>query len=306
MTSPSPALLELMSKVVDGDASYDDLLDQMEATQRTIQLQSEQEPEIEVSDDCAGIPSGTEIPIDLISKLTGATVDLGRGARCGFGEVIYGEGKSAELVAEIVQAQLDIGQSALVTRIGGGAAFQVRQGFSFAYHNPLSSTLRVSPTEMPTAGPLTPEAAKSTLHAAVVTAGSTDAKIAEEAIETLIWMGVPFQRFDDIGVAGPQRLVDALPRLRLASAVVVIAGMEGALPAVVAGHLPTPVFAVPTSVGYGASLGGLTPLMGMLSSCAPSVAVVNIDGGFKGGYMAGIVVRQLQQQLRRVREEWDE
>ncbi len=145
------------------------------------------------------------------------------------------------------------------------------------------------------ARPLSVDEAKTTFHAAVVTAGSTDAKIAEEAIETLIWMGVPVQRFDDIGVAGPQRLANALPRLRLASAVVVIAGMEGALPAVVAGHLAAPVFAVPTSVGYGANLGGLTPLMGMLSSCAASVAVVNIDGGFKGGYMAGLVVRQLQQ-----------
>jgi NCAIR mutase (PurE)-related protein len=128
-----------------------------------------------------------------------------------------------------------------------------------------------------------------------VTAGSTDAPVAEEAIETLNWMGVPLQRFDDIGVAGPQRLAEAVPRLRLASAVVVVAGMEGALPAVVAGHLAVPIFAVPTSVGYGASLGGLTPLMGMLSSCASSVAVVNIDGGFKGGYMTGLVVRQLQQ-----------
>jgi NCAIR mutase (PurE)-related protein len=231
----------------------------------------------------------------LVGQLSGATVDLGRGSRCGFGEVIYGEGKSAELVAQIIRTQLAVGQSALVTRIDSGVAFQVRQSFSLAYHNPLAGTLRVSPAEVPVARPLSAEEAKTTFHAAVVTAGSTDAKIAEEAIETLIWMGVPFQRFDDIGVAGPQRLVHALPRLRLASAAVVIAGMEGALPAVVAGHLAAPVFAVPTSVGYGASLGGLTPLMGMLSSCAASVAVVNIDAGFKGGYMAGIVVRQLQQ-----------
>jgi hypothetical protein len=120
--------------------------------------------------------------------------------------------------------------------------------------------------------------------------------VAEEAIETLEWMGVPFQRFDDIGVAGPQRLRAAVPSLRLASAVVVVAGMEGALPAVVGGHLAVPIFAVPTSVGYGATLGGLTPLMGMLSTCSPSVAVVNIDAGFKGGYLAGMVIRQLQRE----------
>jgi hypothetical protein len=289
MTSPSPALLELMSKVIDGDASYDDLLSQLEAVQPP---KSDAEP--------------AQVPIDLVGQLSGAMVDLGRGSRCGFGEVIYGEGKSAELVAQIIQTQLNIGQSALVTRIDSGVAFQVRQSFSFAYHNPLAGTLRVASREVSVAQPLTAEDAKTTFHAAVVTAGSTDAKIAEEAIETLIWMGVPYQRFDDIGVAGPQRLANALPRLRLASAVVVVAGMEGALPAVVAGHLAAPVFAVPTSIGYGASLGGLTPLMGMLSSCAASVAVVNIDGGFKGGYMAGIVVRQLQQHCQKIGQDQDE
>ena len=289
MTSPSPALLELMSKVIDGDASYDDLLSQLEASQQPI---SDLGPD--------------QVPIDMVGQLSGATVDLGRESRCGFGEVIYGEGKSAELVAQIIHTQLEIGQSALVTRIDSGVAFQVRQSFSFAYHNPSAGTLRVTPREVSPAQPLSAEEAKTTFHAAVVTAGSTDAKIAEEAIETLIWMGVPYQRFDDIGVAGPQRLANALPRLRLASAVVVVAGMEGALPAVVAGHLPAPVFAVPTSVGYGASLGGLTPLMGMLSSCAASVAVVNIDGGFKGGYMAGIVVRQLQQHCQEIPRDQEE
>ena len=132
------------------------------------------------------------------------------------------------------------------------------------------------------------------VHAAVVTAGSTDEAIAAEAIETLAWMRIPYRSFDDVGVAGPQRLAEAVPRLKLASAVVVVAGMEGALPAVVAGHLSVPIFAVPTSVGYGTNLGGLTPLLGMLSSCSPSVAVVNINAGFKGGYMAGLVVSQLQ------------
>ena len=149
---------------------------------------------------------------------------------------------------------------------------------------------------------LTLSEAEKTFHVAVITAGSTDAPVAEEAIETLKWMQVPVRRFDDIGVAGPQRLAAVVPELRLASAVVVVAGMEGALPAVVAGHLAAPVFAVPTSVGYGASLGGLTPLMGMLSTCAASVAVVNIDGGFKGGYLAGLVVRQLQQNRHTDRE----
>ena len=273
MTSLSPALLDLMSKVVDGEASYDDLLRHIQATQ------SDQ----------------NSLAMEQIGRLAGATVDLGRQSRCGFGEVIFGEGKSAELITRIIQTQLDAGQSALVTRIDSGVAFQVRQSFAFACHNPVARTLRITPTQISGSQPLTPQQLETTFHAAVVTAGSTDTPVAEEAIETLNWMGVPWQRFDDIGVAGPQRLAAVVPLLRFASVVVVVAGMEGALPAVVAGHLAVPVFAVPTSIGYGANLGGLTPLMGMLSTCAASVAVVNIDGGFKGGYMAGMVVRQLQQ-----------
>jgi NCAIR mutase (PurE)-related protein len=272
MNSLPPSLLELVSKVVSGEASYDELRHRIAVEQ--------------VSE---------EGPNEQLAQLSGATVDLGRESRCGFGEAIFGDGKSAELVTEIIQSQLDAGQSALVTRIDSGVAFQVRQSFSFACHNPLARTLRVSPTEISDSRSLTAQQAEKTLHAAVVTAGSTDTPVAEEATETLTWMGVPLQRFEDIGVAGPQRLAAVVPRLRLASAVVVIAGMEGALPAVVAGHLAVPVFAVPTSIGYGANLSGLTPLMGMLSSCAANVAVVNIDGGFKGGYMTGLVVRQLQQ-----------
>lgn len=276
MNSPSSTLLELVSKVVSGEASYDELRHQI-ATEQS--------------------------PRDIaVAEIPGATVDLGRESRCGFGEVIFGEGKPAELVTEIIQSQLIAGQSALVTRIDSGVAFQVRQSFSFACHNPSARTLRVSPTQIAESRSIKSYEAAKLLHAAVVTAGSTDSPVAEEAIETLTWMGIPYQRFDDIGVAGPQRLAAAVPDLRRASAVVVIAGMEGALPAAVAGHLSAPVFAVPTSIGYGANLGGLTPLMGMLSSCAANVSVVNIDGGFKGGYMAGLVVRQLQ----RCREQYSD
>ena len=128
---------------------------------------------------------------------------------------------------------------------------------------------------------------------AVVTAGSTDRFVAEEVSETLEWMGIPQTRFEDIGVAGPQRLTNALPELRKASVIVIAAGMEGALPAVVGGHLSVPIFAIPTSVGYGANFGGLSALLSMLNTCASSVAVVNIDSGFKGGYLAGMVASQL-------------
>jgi len=126
---------------------------------------------------------------------------------------------------------------------------------------------------------------------AVVTAGTTDANVAEEALETLAWMGVPAFWIQDIGVAGPYRILSRLTQLRSAKAIVVIAGMEGALPSVVAGHVGVPVFAVPTSVGYGANFGGLSALLTMLNSCASNVAAVNIDGGFRGGFLAGLVAR---------------
>jgi hypothetical protein len=113
--------------------------------------------------------------------------------------------------------------------------------------------------------------------------------VGEEAIETLRWMRVEFEAIHDIGVAGPQRVLANVARLRNAEAIVVVAGMEGALPSVIAGHVACPVFAVPTSVGYGASFGGLAALLGMLNSCAANVAVVNIDAGFKAGYLAGLV-----------------
>ncbi|HBV66172.1 MAG TPA: nickel pincer cofactor biosynthesis protein LarB [Rhodopirellula sp.] len=277
MNQLSPALLELVARAMNDDESRQELIKHFETLKN----------------------SDSEPVDDQTHRIDGATVDLGRAVRCGFGEVIFGEGKSAELVTRIIQTQLDRGQSAFITRIDSGVAFQVRQSFTHTHHNPVARTLRVSTTELGAAKPLAPDQLDQTFHAAVITAGSTDLAVAEEAIETLAWMGIDFQRFDDIGVAGPQRLAAAIPNLKSASAVVVVAGMEGALPAVVAGHLAVPVFAVPTSVGYGASLGGLTPLMGMLSTCTANVAAVNIDAGFKGGYMAGIVVHQLVKNLQR-------
>ena len=277
MNQLSPALLELVARAMNDDESRQELIKHFETLKN----------------------SDSEPVDDQTHRIDGATVDLGRAVRCGFGEVIFGEGKSAELVTRIIQTQLDRGQSAFITRIDSGVAFQVRQSFTHTHHNPVARTLRVSTTELGAAKPLAPDQLDQTFHAAVITAGSTDLAVAEEAIETLAWMGIDFQRFDDIGVAGPQRLAAAIPNLKSASAVVVVAGMEGALPAVVAGHLAVSVFAVPTSVGYGASLGGLTPLMGMLSTCTANVAAVNIDAGFKGGYMAGIVVHQLVKNLQR-------
>ncbi len=227
---------------------------------------------------------------DSMAPILGATVDIGRRSRCGFGEAIYGEGKSTELMIRIVQTQLEAGEHCFVTRIDPTAAAQLRRNFSCTHHNPLARTLRIAAD----ADLLTsPQREENVAHVAVVTAGSTDAAVAEEAAETLAWMGIATDRIDDIGVAGPQRVLAAVPGLRKAAAIVVIAGMEGALPPTVAGHVAVPVIAVPTSTGYGANFAGLTPLMGMLTSCAPNVAVVNIDAGFKGAYLAGLIAAGL-------------
>ncbi|MEZ6050909.1 MAG: nickel pincer cofactor biosynthesis protein LarB [Planctomycetaceae bacterium] len=123
----------------------------------------------------------------------------------------------------------------------------------------------------------------------VVTAGTSDLPVAEEALETLRWMHCGCELIVDIGVAGPHRLLAQLDRFEGADVVIVVAGMEGALPSVVGGWVNCPVIAVPTSVGYGASFSGLTALLGMLNSCAANVTVVNIDAGFKAGYVAGLI-----------------
>jgi NCAIR mutase (PurE)-related protein len=233
------------------------------------------------------------------------TLDLDRQRRCGFPEVIYGAGKPTAMILDIVARQQAAGQPSFATRVDDETAVEIEKQFPTARANRVARTVAVPlqtaalPCPIRIADPVEHQtevdrgAAAFPPHVAVVTAGSTDAPVAEEAIETLHWMGIPFQAFDDIGVAGPQRLLAAVPKLRLATAVIVIAGMEGALPAAVGGHLSVPVFAVPTSVGYGATLGGLTAMLGMLSSCASNVAVVNIDAGFKAAYLSGLVVKQL-------------
>ncbi len=126
----------------------------------------------------------------------------------------------------------------------------------------------------------------------VVTAGTSDLPVAEEARETALWTGAEVRLVQDVGVAGPHRLAANLGYLQDADAVVVVAGMEGALPSVVGGYVACPVIAVPTSIGYGASFGGLAALLGMLNSCAANVTVVNIDAGFKGGYIAGLIAQR--------------
>jgi pyridinium-3,5-biscarboxylic acid mononucleotide synthase len=218
-----------------------------------------------------------------IDFLSGLQLDLGRAERCGFPEVVYGPGKSIENVVEAFEHLHTHGQSAFITRATEEQATSLCRRFPTAIHNALARTVRLPPSagETPLVG-----------KAWVVAAGTSDRPIAEEALETLHWMRVECELIIDIGVAGPQRLLKQVPRLREADTLVVVAGMEGALPSVVGGWVACPIFAVPTSVGYGASFQGLAALLAMLNSCAANIAVVNIDAGFKAGYMAGLVARR--------------
>lgn len=274
---PSPALLSILQAVADQKLTVEQALNQAEA-------------------------EGVGTAGDAVAKMAGATVDLGRPTRCRFGEVIYGEGKSADLIQAIARQLLQSGQAVLVTRIAPASAARLVVEFAFHRHDPDARTLRLSNEPIsPPVSVAQPPALPSDLdfHVAVVTAGSTDRCVAAEAIETLGWMGVAVDVMEDVGVAGPQRLIAVVPRLRSACAVIVCAGMEGALPSVVGGHVGCPVIAVPTSVGYGSALGGITPMLGMLTSCASNVTVVGIDAGFKGGYVAGLIATQLRDVAKR-------
>ncbi len=213
---------------------------------------------------------------------TTAQVDLDRQRRCGFPEVVYCEGKSCEAVAEIFAALIEAGQDAFGTRVHEDQAAAVRVRFPQVEHNREARTIRVKVgIERPLSGKV-----------AVVTAGTADRPVACEAVETLRWMNCDVEMITDVGVAGPHRLLSVVPKLHDCDAIVVVAGMEGALPSVVGGHVSCPVIAVPTSVGYGASLGGIAALLGMLNSCAANVTVVNIDAGFKAGYVAGLIAQR--------------
>ncbi len=239
-----------------------------------------------------------QLPLDdfvnLLSKMATADVgeaqvDLDRARRCGFPEVVYGEGKSVEVIAKIFRAQMQHGSRCLATRISPEQAAELAADFSEGQYNPLGRTFRIAlPDEdRPTGG------SGGTGRIVIVSAGTTDIYVAEEARETAVWMGLDVTLLQDVGVAGPQRLLAQVPRLQQADAIVVVAGMEGALPSVVGGHVACPVVAVPTSVGYGANFSGLSALLGMLNSCASNVTVVNIDAGFKGAYVAGLIAQRI-------------
>ncbi len=211
-----------------------------------------------------------------------AKLDHHRALRKGFPEVVYGLGKTPEQVATIAESILRHSDRLLVTKTGPESYAAVRERVADAVYDPTAQTItvdrRVDAEPVP--------------GVVVASGGTSDLPVVAEAAVTAEIMGCQVERISDIGVAGIHRLLDHLPALRRARVVVAVAGMEGALPSVVGGLVAAPVIAVPTSVGYGASYDGLAALLAMLNSCAPGVAVVNIDNGFGAGYLAAQICLQ--------------
>jgi hypothetical protein len=216
-----------------------------------------------------------------------AKLDHHRSIRCGFPEVVYCEGKQTDQVIAIIERRLAGGGNLLATRASGEVAEAVRGKFPQVRYNALARTLVFRQQ---------PACPAATGFVAVICAGTSDLPVAEEARETCEILDQPTRSFYDVGVAGIHRLLAHSADLQQARVAVVCAGMEGALASVVGGLVACPVIGVPTSVGYGASLGGIAPLLTMLNSCAAGVSVVNIDNGFGAGYIAALICRGPQAQ----------
>ena len=238
--------------------------------------------------------SGGTLPIDAAARLIGeagvaelgyATLDLSRADRCGFPEVIFAEGKSGEWVEGAIRRLAAAGQDCFVTRINPVQADHLARHFPQADQDRLARTLWLpTPRERP----------QPMGRVCVVTAGTSDLPVAQEALVTARVLGANAELVVDVGVAGIHRVLRQRDKLAAADAVIVVAGMDGALPSVVGGLVDCPVIACPTSVGYGASFGGVAALLTMLNSCSAGVTVVNIDAGFKAGYAAALIARRIQ------------
>ncbi len=205
-------------------------------------------------------------------------VDHHRELRLGFPEVIFGEGKSTEKIVGIVRSMRDKESNVLVTKLSPDKADLLKQEFPEGIYSEIARAFYILS-----------QAPKQVGNVLVVSAGTSDMPVSEEAAITAEVMGSLVERVYDIGVAGIHRVFSNSKKFEKASVIVVVAGMEGALASVVGGLFPKPVIAVPTSVGYGANFKGLSALLGMLNSCAPGVAVVNIDNGFGAGYIANLI-----------------
>jgi pyridinium-3,5-biscarboxylic acid mononucleotide synthase len=212
-----------------------------------------------------------------------ARVDHHRHLRTGFPEVVLGLGKSAEQIGKIMGELARTGANVLATRVPDSHVEEVLRAVPGARHEPLARAVVVEQQPIADVG-------RGTVL--VISAGTSDLPVAEEAALTARLAGNRVERLIDVGVAGIHRLLGSRAAIESASVLVVVAGMEGALPSVVAGLTSRPVVAVPTSIGYGASFGGIAALLGMLNSCAAGVTVVNIDNGFGAGYAASLINRK--------------
>lgn len=211
-----------------------------------------------------------------------ANVDHHRAIRQGVPEVILGEGKTAAQIVAIAKELARTGQNVLVTRVDDAKATIVVSEIEGMKHSPMARTCTLERT---------PIVSLSETKVALVSAGTSDLPVAEECAETMRMLGVTFDRIFDVGVAGIHRLLHKRPLLEEAGVIIVIAGMEGALSSVVGGLVDVPVIAVPTSVGYGAAFHGLAAMLGMLTSCASGITVVNIDNGFGAAFAAVRILR---------------
>ncbi|RYX85668.1 nickel pincer cofactor biosynthesis protein LarB [bacterium] len=220
----------------------------------------------------------SQLPVE--ENLEFARLDHHRSLRQGFPEVVYGEGKTPQQIVAIAKKLEERGAPVLVTRVAASVWEQIAEELPSAHYHALARLIHIDGHRDELSGSV-----------GVLCAGTSDLPVAEEAALCLEAMGGRVERMSDIGVAGLHRLLNRLADIRSHSALIVVAGMEGALPSVVAGLVSVPVIAVPTSVGYGASFGGLAALLGMLNSCSNGVAVVNIDNGFGAASFAASVLR---------------
>lgn len=240
-----------------------------------------------------GSLSASEAKLQLLqlgeADLGFARVDLHRPKRRGRAESIFGEGKTSEHIVKISESLLNGGQNVLITRINAEQLTALEKAFPSIKleHSPEAHIARLVQK------PIEQKAG----FVAVVTGGTTDIPVAEEAAFTAETFGAPVRRYFDVGVAGIHRLFRRIDEIRTAQAVVAVAGMEGALPSVLAGLVKVPIIAVPTSVGYGANFKGVSALLTMLNSCAPGIATVNIDNGFGAGYLADQMLEMTQANL---------
>ncbi len=230
--------------------------------------------------------AATELKDLPYADLGYASVDHHRALRQGTPEVIFGHGKTAAQIVGIARELARTGQNVMITRLEGEKAVEVRAAIPELEYAAIARIATLEQAPLPVLG---------TRPVALVSAGTGDMPVAEECAETLRVLGASVERVFDVGVAGIHRLLHKRDVFERTSVVVVVAGMEGALPSVVGGMVAGPVIAVPTSIGYGVSFGGLAALAGMLSSCASGVVVCNIDNGFGAAYAAARILRAREQ-----------